>query len=83
MKGLAELNVASLDECLDILWKGERNWHYASTKMNRQSSWSHTVFRIEVVWKISSSLLQESFMNFIDLAGSENISIHDQDPLAK
>jgi len=51
--------------------------------MNHSSSRSHTVFQLSILNRISSTLLQQSYLNFIDLAGSENISIHDQDPLLK
>ena len=44
VKGLVEVVVDTLDECLDILKMGEYNRHYAATSMNHQSSRSHTIF---------------------------------------
>lgn len=48
--------------------------------MNHQSSWSHTIFwlTIQNVHKIEgqADYMTESFLNFIDLAGSEKVSNH-------
>ena len=87
VKGLVEVVVDTLDECLDILKMGEFNRHYAATSMNHQSSRSHTIFRLwiqnmEHLYKESSSfdgnytVWKESILNFIDLAGSEKVSNH-------
>ena len=48
MKGLREHVVESLEDCLALLRLGEVNRHYAETKMNHQSSRSHTLFRLHV-----------------------------------
>ena len=48
MRGLREVVVESLEECLSLLRLGEFNRHYAETKMNHQSSRSHTLFRLHV-----------------------------------
>lgn len=81
IKGANEEMVTSIDECLEILTKGENNRHYASTIMNHVSSRSHTIFRLYVKcvpMNISvSNPVTESILNFVDLAGSEKISIHD------
>ena len=70
-----------LEDCYDLLKEGEKNRHYASTRMNHQSSRSHTVFRVNLVHrKIEEAIEQTSILNFIDLAGSESISVHDRDP---
>lgn len=87
VRGLKKIVVDTLDECLDILKMGEYNRHYAATSMNHQSSRSHTIFRlsiqnIEHLYKDSYSfdgnysVLKESILNFIDLAGSEKVSNH-------
>lgn len=66
---------------MDILTFGETNRHYASTIMNHCSSRSHTIFRLYVrcVPNVPSpsSMITESILNFVDLAGSEKINIHD------
>jgi hypothetical protein len=46
VKGMKQIVVDTLDECLDILKMGEYNRHYAATSMNHQSSRSHTIFRL-------------------------------------
>ena len=47
--------------------------------MNHQSSRSHTVFRLQIVNHVSYEIEQESILNFIDLAGSENMSVYDKE----
>ena len=72
---------------MDILKMGEFNRHYAATSMNHQSSRSHTIFRIFIqntenlyasrdLDDGSFSVVKESVLNFIDLAGSEKVSNH-------
>lgn len=48
VKGLKQIVVDTLEECLDILKMGEYNRHYAATSMNHQSSRSHTIFRLNI-----------------------------------
>ena len=48
VRGLKEHVVESLEDCLSLLRLGEVNRHYAETKMNHQSSRSHTLFRLHV-----------------------------------
>lgn len=57
MRGLREVVVENFDDCLDLLRLGEFNRHYAQTKMNHQSSRSHTLFRLHVesLQKVESS----------------------------
>ena len=52
--------VESLEECLELLRLGELNRHYAETKMNHQSSRSHTIFRLHIE---SVTTTAESFEN--------------------
>ena len=78
VRGIRSAHVNSLTDCLTVMKGGEQNRHYACTKMNHQSSRSHTVLSLKIVHRISDSLEQESLLNFIDLAGSESISIHDR-----
>lgn len=87
IKGLKQIEVNTLEECMDILKMGEFNRHYAATSMNHQSSRSHTIFRLFIqniehnYNDINSSdagysVYKESILNFIDLAGSEKVSNH-------
>jgi len=70
-------------DVLQILNRGELNRHYAETKLNHQSSRSHTVFRVfvqSVTKDIENPSLarhvMHSMLNFVDLAGSEKLSSH-------
>eukprot|EP00347_Sterkiella_histriomuscorum_P010849 403374689 len=85
VKGLKENVVQSLEDCLALLRVGEVNRHYAETKMNHQSSRSHTLFRLHVEsvacgsngsQQESANVITESVLNFVDLAGSEKVSNH-------
>ena len=40
--------VESYEDCLKLLKLGEYHRHYAETRMNHQSSRSHTLFRLHV-----------------------------------
>ncbi|CAD8104773.1 unnamed protein product [Paramecium primaurelia] len=81
IKGAIEEVVTTIDEIMDILQFGESNRHYASTVMNHCSSRSHTIFRLYVRCVPNTigpnSVITESILNFVDLAGSEKINIHD------
>ena len=60
MRGLKEFVVESLEECLNLLQMGEINRHYAETKMNHQSSRSHTLFRLHIESVHSESTLNRN-----------------------
>ncbi|CAD8120246.1 unnamed protein product [Paramecium sonneborni] len=81
IKGAVEEVVTNIKEIMDILQFGESNRHYASTIMNHCSSRSHTIFRLYVRCVPNTigpnSVITESILNFVDLAGSEKINIHD------
>ncbi|CAD8109570.1 unnamed protein product [Paramecium primaurelia] len=81
IKGAIEEVVTNINEIMDILQFGESNRHYASTVMNHCSSRSHTIFRLYVRCVPNyigpNSVITESILNFVDLAGSEKINIHD------
>lgn len=70
--------ISSIEEIICLIKKGESNRHYASTAMNHASSRSHCIFRLYVRgFSINDeSEGTESILNFVDLAGSEKISIH-------
>jgi hypothetical protein len=48
VRGLKEYVVESYEDCLKLLKLGEYHRHYAETRMNHQSSRSHTLFRLHV-----------------------------------
>ena len=48
VRDLREVIVDNFAECVELLKLGEMNRSYAETKMNHQSSRSHTLFRLTV-----------------------------------
>jgi hypothetical protein len=48
IRNLNEVIVESFSECMELLKLGEQNRSYAVTKMNHQSSRSHTIYRLSV-----------------------------------
>ncbi|WVR09342.1 hypothetical protein IAU60_006408 [Kwoniella sp. DSM 27419] len=79
IQGLEETGVRSLKEALNLLDKGVKRRQTAETKMNTESSRSHTIFSITVHVKESNmqrggeDLLKVGKFNLVDLAGSEAI----------
>lgn len=99
IRGVTEEHIHSIQDVIDCLTRGELNRHYAETKLNHQSSRSHTVFRVWIksVAKDAPNLTQSesaaeispisminrqvraAVLNFVDLAGSEKLSSHDNE----
>lgn len=75
VRGLIEVVVSSFEECLELLKLGEQNRSYAQTKMNHHSSRSHTLYRLHIDLKGEQNC--SAVLNFVDLAGSEKASIHE------
>lgn len=75
MQGLTEYVVTNMDECLTLLFRGERNRITRQTRLNMYSSRSHTVFQIlmENTKVDSQGKLKRAKLNLCDLAGSEKI----------
>ncbi|KAK8854531.1 hypothetical protein IAR55_003270 [Kwoniella newhampshirensis] len=79
IQGLEETGVRNLKEGLGIVDKGVKRRQTAETKMNTESSRSHTIFSITVHVKESGlqrggeDLLKVGKFNLVDLAGSEAI----------
>ncbi|XP_074641317.1 uncharacterized protein LOC141899063 [Tubulanus polymorphus] len=74
VKGLTWINVISADEAFQILNIGQRNLRIASTKLNHNSSRSHSIFSLKilrVVKKENPNMARISMLSFCDLAGSE------------
>lgn len=89
VRGVREEAIDDWYDALDKLKRGEINRHYARTIMNHSSSRSHTIFRVYIQSLVSSwnskgeagaspAYVTESWFNFVDLAGSEKVSNHDQ-----
>ncbi|OWZ77152.1 kinesin family member 11 [Cryptococcus neoformans Bt85] len=79
IQGLEETGVRNLKEALGMLDKGVKRRQTAETKMNTESSRSHTIFSITVHVKESGmqrggeDMLRIGKFNLVDLAGSEAI----------
>lgn len=79
VKGITEIPVLSIQEVLQLIQLGEQNRSYAETQLNHHSSRSHTLFRLSLVQYTrvvgdDSFMAMQSYLNFVDLAGSEKIT---------
>ncbi|NXI34804.1 KI20A protein, partial [Galbula dea] len=74
IKDLKWINIQSIEEACKILKIGNKNRSFACTRMNEQSSRSHSIFSIRLL-KLTDELqprvLGVSELSFCDLAGSE------------
>lgn len=77
VEGIYELEVQSAAEALAFVHNGNRVRHVSATKMNRESSRSHSVFSLTVesreVTPDGLTKEKKSKFHLIDLAGSERI----------
>lgn len=78
IQGLEETGIRNAQEGLALLHKGSQRRQVAETKMNTESSRSHSIFNLTVHMKESSGnggedLLKVGKLNLVDLAGSEAI----------
>ncbi|OCF35784.1 kinesin family member 11 [Kwoniella heveanensis BCC8398] len=79
IQGLEEVGVRSLKEALNTVDKGVKRRQTAETKMNTESSRSHTIFSVTVHVRETNvhggreDLLRIGKFNLVDLAGSEAI----------
>ena len=76
IKGLSEKPVTSPEQAIEYLRVGDSMKKVGETKLNEQSSRSHTVFRVTIESKANDSTApaQISQFNLVDLAGSEGLS---------
>ncbi|KAJ9060783.1 hypothetical protein DSO57_1027176 [Entomophthora muscae] len=74
VKGVTEVYVASVDEVYEVLNRGSSNRVVAFTKMNAESSRSHSLFIINVEQKnLTDGSQKRGRMFLVDLAGSEKV----------
>mmetsp|Transcript_31390 Transcript_31390/g.53088 ORF Transcript_31390/g.53088 Transcript_31390/m.53088 type:complete len:1206 (+) Transcript_31390:478-4095(+) len=73
--GLQIKEIKSKLDVLELIYLGERLRHVGYTKMNRESSRSHTILslRAKFVDKLGPG---QAVLNLVDLAGSERASVH-------
>jgi kinesin family member 5 len=67
------MNVNCEEDIFDFLDIGAENRSVASTGMNDQSSRSHSIYTIKMQQHLTSGVTRISKLNFVDLAGSENV----------
>uniref|UniRef100_UPI00358FDEAA kinesin-like protein KIF23 n=1 Tax=Myxine glutinosa TaxID=7769 RepID=UPI00358FDEAA len=83
--GCIEVQVTSIEEAIEVFWRGQKQRRVASTKRNRESSRSHGTFLLRLAQAPLDSdchtLLQDkkmfvtvSQLALVDLAGSERAS---------
>jgi len=75
VQGLTEYVVTSMEDCLTLLFRGERNRIIRQTRLNMFSSRSHTIFQIQLEnTKVDAQgKLRRAKLNLCDLAGSEKV----------
>ncbi|KAK0405722.1 hypothetical protein QR680_018157 [Steinernema hermaphroditum] len=74
VKGATELFVSNAAEVLAAVEEGKKNRQVAATKMNEDSSRSHSVFLIQVDQEDRETHMRKSGkMYLVDLAGSEKV----------
>ncbi|KAG8184811.1 hypothetical protein JTE90_001508 [Oedothorax gibbosus] len=79
--GVTESEVTTVDEALDLFYKGQMRRKVSNTALNAESSRSHSVFTIRIVQApldpqgaeilTDKSLIQIGQLSLVDLAGSE------------
>jgi len=74
VKGLKEIQVNSADEAFTVVRVGQKNQNIAATKLNQNSSRSHSIFTIKILRVVDveePQVVRISRLSFVDLAGSE------------
>lgn len=79
VKGLTMIIVKSINEIEKVMNEGTSNRSVAETKMNKESSRSHSIFTIYIETAVEDEKLKETKikagkLNLVDLAGSERQS---------
>ena len=78
VKGLTTVIVRSVQDIKKTMMSGSGNRHTAETKMNKESSRSHSIFTIYIetaeTREDGSELIRAGKLNLVDLAGSERQS---------
>lgn len=74
VEGMTEVYVSSEDEVLDVIRAGSQNRAIAATKMNFESSRSHSLFVLSVSQKNLKDMSSKTGkLYLVDLAGSEKV----------
>ena len=75
IKNLTETVVIAKEQVFGLIQSGEAQRHVGSTQLNKNSSRSHTIFRLVIESKpqFSSGSVRVSTLSLVDLAGSESV----------
>lgn len=74
VKGLLEIYVSSVEEVYEVMRRGGEARSVAATKMNLESSRSHSIFVITITQKnVETGSAKAGQLFLVDLAGSEKI----------
>lgn len=73
LDGVTWADITSLEDCKNIYLQGEKNRITAKTLMNTNSSRSHAILIIQICTTVNG-ISKISYLNLIDLAGSERVS---------
>jgi len=74
IRGLREVQVCSAEEAWRLVQIGRENQHISSTRLNRASSRSHSIFTLRLIQVVDidqPSVARVASLSFCDLAGSE------------
>jgi len=74
IKGLREVRVHSCEEAMKLVEVGRNNLHFATTKLNHNSSRSHCIFNVKVIRMADANnphVARVSQFSMCDLAGAE------------
>ena len=63
LPGLQEVQVSSVEEAMLLLKLGLRHRHVASTRLNYQSSRSHTIFTIKLIKMVNTERPHKAMVN--------------------
>ncbi len=73
--GLSEVYLSSVDDFLNYAELAEKNRKVGETRLNQQSSRSHSIMILEVSQQLKKeNLIKKGILNLVDLAGSEKVS---------
>jgi len=78
IRGLREVHVCSVEEAWKLVQIGRENQHIASTRLNRASSRSHSIFTLRLIQVVDvdqPSVARVASLSFCDLAGSERNTV--------
>lgn len=76
VENLSSIQITSHQQAIDLIQKGMKSRHVAATRMNAESSRSHSIFTMIITVKDKdpdTGIIKErqSKLHFVDLAGSE------------